>query len=635
MRQRLRDVIPLGDRARRVPKSDLKRTFRTELINLLKTEHYASSNTNFYRTYVEDPDIGPELDDLYISGDDEIITITGPRGIGKSSILRFKFGLDANARIRDRKLIVPFYVDNYVYKNEFESKLANSLAESAKLISEEFGIKYDAKSVVEFIIKNKASILGTDLLADKNIGAINRGDILLKDLSIDSPVIYYLMLLKFLVVNSPVKDVIFIADDLESATYDFQLSVVMRLLAVRNCLMHTSPFEKNFSAKLVFATRPATHHHFLSDRQANGYSIAREFRIKFPPKVSDVIEKRFNDALYIIESGIRGPLADEFYQKSNKARWEYAYGVVKRIIEQITNRYSYFLSGIANYDVRWTMEIIFDAVSNAYWFEHRFQEEIAGAFKIENNIYHLNDINVIQSIGLKDNFIYDSTTSRIPNVLINYQDPSADLMSFYLMKIFSADYVDDYVQITRNDIKKRLSTIYYDVIVDRYLDRILNYFSDKKRSVIRREIISGVELFISQPSIYYIEKAILESNAFLILYRDDLYLPNDVLRPEIRHVATSLELIERQFLVCLELATYFSLEEKKIISSRIKTSSEAEFFISNFGKRTASNYLYTGLGNSIRRRFGSDIPNDIGKAYINLREIVEDIDSILNQQERV
>ncbi len=284
MRARRIDIYPHSIKQRQIKKAALKRRFRTEFQELLKSEHYAASNTNFYRTYVKVPDHIDEIVSFRESFADEILTVTGARGIGKSAAIRYVYSLESSVKIEAGRLTIPFYIDNYVKKEKFESKFVNTLSEACEKILTEYNMSISIADFVDFVSENKESILGEPHLYSEIMGIDIAADITATDIKAQSKLVYYIMLLKHLIIDAKINMVTFIADDFESAdsSFEFQRDVVLLFLSTRNCLMNTYPYSKNFCVKLMFGNRPATFRMLRGDDGANGYSAAAEHQLSRP-----------------------------------------------------------------------------------------------------------------------------------------------------------------------------------------------------------------------------------------------------------------------------------------------------------------------------------------------------------------
>ena len=610
MRVRRNDIYPHSIKQRQIKKAALKRRFRTEFQELLKSEHYATSNTNFYRTYVRVPDHIDEIVSFRESFSDEILTVTGARGIGKSAAIRYVYNLESSVKIESNRLIIPFYIDNYVKKENFEAKFVNTLSESCDKILKKYNIDLSIADFVSFISENKESILGEPHLYGEIMGIDISPDITATDIKSQSKLVYYIMLLKYLVIEAEISMVTFIADDFESAdsAFEFQRDVVLLFLSTRNCLMNTYPYSKNFCVKLMFGNRPATFRMLRGDNGANGYSAAAEHQLSRPAPISEIVKNRIEDVYETINSGRRGGLPVEFYSKGSREKWESSYYILSKIIDQIQDRYGNFLVGLSNFDLRMAFYNILVILDNSNWYEANISDNLEGAFKIEENVYHINDVNIMNCLALESNVYYNSVNSKLPNIFINYDPEESDLISAYLVKMFVTEGANvTYSMFEKATIVEKLSLIFGKVKVDRYIDRILEYFLEPNREILRKEKIDSKIYFISQPAMFYIYNACEKSSAVIQLICEDMYLTKLYKRND-EIVPVALENQENQLIHALEFIKFVADREISILKNAIEFGEKSTIrdILDIFGSVPVCRHLLGGVMNSIRRRFAHD-----------------------------
>ena len=635
MRKRRSEFIKAHDKYRRPPSSSLKRIFRTEFSELLKSEHSATGNTNFYRTYVDLPEHTDEIKSFRDSFSDEILTVTGAKGIGKSSAIRYTYGLSSNPKFENNHLIIPFYIDNYLYKIDFEKKFTNAIRSACDLISENNNINFNPQSFYDFIIGNRQSLLSHEYFMNKiDIAYIDKIESL-GDLKNKSDIIYYIMYIKYLMVTEGCSSITLIADDFESASssFDFQVEIVSIFLAVRNCLLNTTPHDKLYSVKLLFGNRPSTFRMLQRNPTINGYSSAGEHQILKPAPVADIVRRRMDDVTTTIQNKGSGPLPAEFYAPTSKEKWEESYIVLNKIIETISKRYGNFLIGLQNYDIRRTFISILNILDNSYWYESNVSDNLEGAFRVSQNLYHINDINILYSLVMKSGYIYESVNPWLPNILLNYEGVESDFIATYIAKIYYTENRKNFSSFKEGEIKNRLSLIYSPTIIERYFDRIVAYLEDRERPLLRRDMINKESIITSQPSLLYLLNALRKSSALVQMYAEDTYV--EYSGTHYNNIESPISLLnqEEQLFQCIDFSEKIFLRELQIIetASKMKKSSFSREYKENFGSESISKICLTGIELSLKRRYsGHAYPVDIRKKYENCNRITNAIQNIIN-----
>ncbi len=247
-------------------------------------------------------------------------------------------------------------------------------------------------------------------------------------------------------------------------------------------------------------------------------------------------------------------------------------------------------------------------LDNSSWYEANISDNLEGAFKIEDNMYHINDVNIMNCLALEANYYYNSVNSKLPNIFINYEPEDSDLISAYLVKMFVTEGANvTYAMFEKSTIVEKMSVVFGRVKVERYIDRILEYFLDPNREILRRELIGGEKYYISQPAMFYIYNACEKSSAVVQLLCEDMYISEVIKRRE-EIVAVSQENQEKQLIHALDFIEFIADREIKILRNAIHYGEKATIrdILDIFGMVPVCRHLLGGVMTSIRRRFAHD-----------------------------
>lgn len=634
-----------------ISEGTLDRRFFPYFDYLLDSEHSPEEQSDFYDVYVDNPDFEERLKKRITSPRTQITAITGARGIGKSTNIRFFFGVSTQPKIlseseifsriphnrkrpepneNDQYLIVPFYLDTHNASTEnLDRILTSQILSAAELVSRERGIEFSESKLYDFVNTHKSQLvtyseLPIDATPPQRIEHFRKVN----------PYGYVTELMKYTLHMSDISRVVLIVDDIESCSYEVQKGIVLGILKLRDCLKNVGNLKRSYVPDYIFTCRPATFTLLRSDSEIDGFSVGHPIEIKRPADLREIVKKRFEYAVKVIGAGKSlanmGALADV----KNRTSWDEAYEAFEHVVDNVTSSYGPLIVDLCNHDVRRALIDLQESLRNSRWYEKYGHDQ--GAFVVDINRYHYSATGIIRALVLRDREYYsEELDSILPNLFFNRENNEADLMLMHIIKyFFEATRSNRVVSIDKSRLKSALWIAYKKEDIDEYFDEIIGYAL--KTEIVREEIVKSKggrnkRYLIPMNKGFSLWKNCASASIFIEFFRDNTFLEHDIVKyyPQSRARGTCRLDSETKFIVSADFISEIAAAEAKIIKF-IRDKRSMEKYIRSFGKRSISRQLLWGLNHSIRRYYRSlpkqpKPPKEVRTAASNARFAVSDV----------
>jgi len=373
--------------------------------------------------------------DILVGDIDEILPLVGATGVGKTYLLLYclKSYYDVDDIPSNTPSLLP-HNDTFdlVYYSDFNITEASLLQDPRALcfakiqamyerIKEQFKIPHDP-NVEAFIQDHKLEVKFYD---DSN--KEYERELYKLALLIDSS-------------NIPIKNVVFVFDDLESLTEDQQFVLMQNFLILYENLKSKTG---KYCSKFFFCLRNNTYHNIYKRDFYNTHRANKAEFVSLVPSLSEIFEKRFDIILN----------SNKVKKAQNKKTWESAKEILISISKRVDNSYAQLLLKLNNNNISKALEDFLNIISNRRWTQRNMNP--AASFVIEGEDYYINDINILRilSMGERDIF-YQSTQNSIRCILPKPgESNTVDFISLLILQAFryrNNNYVED------NSISTRL-----------------------------------------------------------------------------------------------------------------------------------------------------------------------------------
>ena len=370
--------------------------FRPYFEYLLHPEHIGETNSDFKLAYVPVPHAEEGLRLFIDAPQSSIAAFIGPRGIGKSTVLRYIFGLGSSPSLFDENtILIPFYLDTISTKfADPDQVILSQILASVTLIKKHRTVTITDDRLAEFIRAHKAQLLeALDLKRD----ATDHERV--AHLKSRNPYAWVAEELKYCVANAGLNRIILLVDDIESAPFLDQKALVQGALKFRDCLKNTGGRRSTYRADFIFTCRASTYEMLQRDSEINGFNIRRNIRFEKPVDLNDIIRNRFELAISALGSGQIGELRTERWA-ADRGKWQEAFDVLMERLKTTTERHGQIVTELCNYNIREAMTEINYVLMNSRWYERSGPHE--GAFDIHDQNYRMTDAGFFRSLILKD-----------------------------------------------------------------------------------------------------------------------------------------------------------------------------------------------------------------------------------------
>lgn len=374
---------------------------------------------------------------------DEILPLVGATGVGKTYLLLYCLKLYYNVDdIPSNTPVLLPHKDTFdlVYYSDFNITEASVLQDPRALcfakikamqerIKKDFDISHDP-NVQAFIEEHKLEVKFYDASNKEYENELYKLVLLL-----DS-------------TNVPIKNIVFVFDDLESLTEDQQFLLMQNFLIFYENLKSKSG---KYCSKFFFCLRNNTYHNIYKQDFYNTHRANKAEFVSLVPSLSEIFEKRFD---VILKS-------NKVKEAKNKKTWEAAKEILLSISKRVDNSYAQLLLKLNNNNISKALEDFLNIISNRRWTQRNMNP--AASFVIEGEDYYINDINILRilSMGERDIF-YQSTQNSIRCILPKPGESSTvDFITLLILQAFryiNINYVEDNSISTRLLSKKTITS---------------------------------------------------------------------------------------------------------------------------------------------------------------------------------
>ncbi|WP_320972059.1 hypothetical protein [Enterocloster bolteae] len=421
--------------------SDIYRKFSEQFDNLLNSEEIARNSNEFEEIYVRDYDFEAQLERFRTSERNMIKFCVGYTGIGKSTSIRYCFGLgvsnEAHVDNIRKELVFPTFLDGYMANDMERFDLSSRIAAvSSRLEKKHPELKLYLQShqgkieLYEFISNHTGYALENtnpidDILDDDEHASIIRK---LRSSYEKSPYEFQANKLKFYMKKlcDKYERLIIILDDIESLPEKNQKDIIRRYLKFYSCMKNTDyPEGKRYCVNLLISLRPHTYRILNNNRNLETFSISDPPILKKDSvDLDELFEKRFN--YYTNEST---------HVIGNMDTWNECYNELMKMNRLFNGQYKEMIKNLCFMNIRESIASYSRVFANRYWIQkNRPKEEY---FTITSPEYIFNNINVIRALACNEEVVYwDIIDSILPNIFYTSETEDLSIHCLFVIQYF-------------------------------------------------------------------------------------------------------------------------------------------------------------------------------------------------------
>ena len=538
----------------------LDRRFYPYFDYLLDSQHSPEEQGDFYEVYVSNPEVEEKIRRRISSPTTHITAITGARGIGKSTMLRYFFGVSTQPKLKSltqifpdqpkngiETVIIPFYLDTYgvpesgrLSFSKIQRVLASQIQSAAELIYREHDIDVTDENLFDFINTHKSQLvtfpeLGLKPTPRERMAYFRKHD----------AYAYVTELLKYGLYATGIQRVILIVDDIESCSFESQKNIVKGIMRLRDCLKNVGDLPRTYVPDYIFTCRPATFSMLKSDPEVDGYSIGHSIDIRRPVPISEVVNRRFEYAKKVLGEGRAPYNMGNFGSVKNLDTWREAYSAFESIIDNVASVRQDLIANLCNHDIRRALIDLQGALRNSRWYERETHRQ--GAFSIREDKYNFSSAGIIRAFVLRENEYYSEEVDTVlPNLFFNNERDDVDLMVLHILKYcFEQTRSNRVTAIERSRISEALKIPYKVEVVRENFSRVLDYMISKE--IVREEMVKRPgsanrrRFVIPMNKGFALWRACRDTSVFLEFFRDNTFMLHRAVTeyPKGRSIGTS------------------------------------------------------------------------------------------------
>lgn len=574
-----------------IASNDIYRKFKFQFDALLNPNERIASSSQLEQIYVHDEDFEKEINDFKSSLTSQLQFVIGYTGIGKTTSLRYCFGLRINNapiyRETQKELILPTFFDAHNDSGHTQEDALNSLAKRMESVCslmekefEDIGQLFsgeheaaDKEAFYSFIESYKPEIMqDIDELvfhrspSEKVIHGLETAHRTDKFAFFAMKLKYYISLKR-----DKIERFTLIIDDIESLNWDYQKKVIDSYLSLYECLFNTvEDTKKPCIINMLISVRPHTYRLLHYYRQIDAYPLEPEI-LKKGISLRKLFKKRFD--YFTIYS--QRPIG-------NIDTWKQCYHELMLLTERFDNKFSKMIMELTYYNIRESLRIYTTILGNRLWVQNN--KIIAEHFTIISDEYKFNNISVLRALACQENEVYsEKINSHIPNILINdkeydytlyilllirYFEQHQSDIEFYGMKSINISKIyEDFKQIgvhhkTENWLFECIALLFEKKILRKSLKD-----ADNTETLDKRDSLSTESRLYLSPLGFAIWKLFSSDSVLLEMYREDIYLDDSYIDDKGRHFSfyASTEKPQAEiFEELLKYIKYLCLKEKNI-----------------------------------------------------------------------
>lgn len=438
--------------------------------------------------------------------------------------------------------------------------------------------------------------------------------------------------------NVPIKNIVFVFDDLESLTEEQQFLLMQNFLILYENLKSKSG---KFCSKFFFCLRNNTYHNIYKQDFYNTHRANKAEFVSLVPSLSEIFEKRFDVILR----------SNKVKKAQNKKTWESAKEILLSISKRVDNSYAQLLLKLNNNNISKALEDFLNIISNRRWTQRNMNP--AASFVIEGEDYYINDINILRilSMGERDIF-YQSTQNSIRCILPKPGEScTVDFITLLILQAFryiNINYVEDNSISTRLLSKRTITNrvINYIVPTDGEESKL-----EKLKTDIGDQIEYAFKYFEENRFIHLNVNPMIESgdDEYYMLPRGeqtfDLFFSRSILFTVFRdnYLLDSKNFDTRcsKFLSFEQLLVETLKYEKQLIElerrlfQNISKNKMWRSYISTFGSWSLSESFLKGLDTSIEKFYknktSTQVPSELAEERDYLHKEIQSLTGIFSE----
>lgn len=420
-------------------KNDIYRKFSSIFNSFLSSEEEGRTKEDFHKRYVHDDEFEESAMEFRTSSENRIQFCIGYPGIGKTTSIRYCFGLEVSnepyINAERRELIFPSFLDGFHNEETKGFCLFPRIAAVSTMLEMKYPelreylqtlegkrefydfIRRHTGFALEYINPIKAMELSeAELIVAKLESAYEQ-----------SPYEFHANKLKFYIkkLYDIIDRLIIVVDDIESFSEKFQEEIIFQYLKFFSCMKNTDyPLNKNYTINLLISIRPDTYH-LLNPSQLKTFNINEEAILKKESvDLSAIFRKRM--AAYREEKDIAA---------GNKETWEDCYKVVMSLNDAFQGQYKYMIRNLCSMDIRRAFSTYVRVFSNRKWIQK--DKPVLEYFIVSKPEYNFNNINVIRALACGEDIVYREDSSKIlPNIFYTTETEDLSICCLLVMQYF-------------------------------------------------------------------------------------------------------------------------------------------------------------------------------------------------------
>lgn len=350
---------------------------------------------------------------------DEIVPITGATGIGKTYLLLYCLktyydvdDIPTNHPIifqKDGAFDLIYYSDfniteQSILKDPTNLMLAKIYAMQECLLTQTFFPIPSEINVEDYIQKRKLEV---KYYSDENVGYQKA-----------------LYRLTTLLTLTPIRNIVFIFDDLESLDESEQFSLMANFLTMFENFKAKS--ERAYRSKFIFCLRNNTYYNIYKRDFYNTHRASKASYLSVAPPLSQIFRKRFDIILG----------SDKVKKAKNEATWNEARDILIKLSDRVDSSYANLLLRLNNNNISNALDDFLSIISNRRWTQKNVNP--SASFKIEAGDYYINDTNILRILSMgEESVYYQRTHLPIRCILPKPGDsPQDDLIAMLVLRAF-------------------------------------------------------------------------------------------------------------------------------------------------------------------------------------------------------
>lgn len=599
---------------------------------LLDSKHSPEESEHFNSIYVKNYALEEQLTKRLASPVSKITAVTGARGVGKSTCMRFFFGVTTQPTLREvpvgededgklhteQCLVIPFYLNSTDVKLERVSRILTAqILAAANFLIDQHDVKHTDDVLFDFVHTHKSSLITFPELPPEASPKER-----MNEFRQSNPYGYVTEVLKFALHKSGIPRLVLIVDDIESCSYEVQKALVKGVFKLRDCLENLGNLTRTFVPSYLFSCRPATFKLLKMDSEIDSFSAGHPIQIRQPARLSDIVEKRFDYAIKMIGEGKTLSHMGKISDVKNLDSWREAYRAFRAVLKKLSAHHELLIVDLCNQDIRQALIDLQATLRNSRWYE--IDHHQSGAFTVEEQDFNFASAGLIRALVLREHEFYsDEIGGVVPNLFRNTEDEDFDLMLMHMiMFFFEKTRSNTIVALKKTDLKNALKIAYPKEIVNEHFDDIIDYVRDYE--IAREERVKNgnnrsIVYIVPMNKAFRLWRASNASSVFLEFFRDNTFLwhRNVSSFPEARTKGTSKLRDLEKFILCADFVREVAMAEQTILA-HVRETGGLRKYKKQFGTRSISRHIYWGLRNSIRRRYPkrdgqATIPRELAK----------------------